>query len=131
MNPPTPDPNIAWQVILTIGVLVAIGANIFTAARAQKREVSFSFEPASKEEFKRHMAANAQEHRDLFAKIGGVDRGSGQKISSEIQAMHVRVNAIEKSVGGLETSTELQNQQLTQMQADIKRILETMPRRSA
>jgi hypothetical protein len=53
-NPPNPDPYIAWQVVLTLGVIVAIVTNIWTAVRgnkAQKREVSFQFTPASKEEF--------------------------------------------------------------------------------
>lgn len=115
---PNPDPVTAWQVILTLGVLFAIGANVVVILRQsqiQKREVRFNIEPASKEAFDRHVEFNAGEHRDIFSKIGGVDRGSSQKISNEVTAVHNRVNSLEKSVGGLETSAHLTHQRLASM----------------
>lgn len=68
MNTPAPDPYIAWQVVLTIGVVVAILANIYTAARsgrAQKREITFSETPASKREFDVHVG----ETRENFIQV--------------------------------------------------------------
>lgn len=58
LNTPTPDSYIAWQVVLTIGVLFSIGVNVLQVVRsnrAQKRQVSFQFEPASKEAFDEHV----------------------------------------------------------------------------
>lgn len=85
MNTPTPDPATAWQVILTLGVLVAIGANMITMFRVnrkQQREVSFSFEPASKKEFDQFTSvtnANFVQVRDEMK----ADRADNQKHSSE------------------------------------------------
>lgn len=85
MNTPNPDPATAWQVILTLGVLVAIGANMITMFRVnrkQQREVSFSFEPASKKEFDQFtITANANfvQIRDEMKQ----DRADNQKHASE------------------------------------------------
>lgn len=124
---PNPEPSIAWNVVLTIGVLVAICGNIVVLLRgnrAQKREVNFAFEPASKAAFDKHVLDNAQEHRDIFSKIGGVDRGQSQKLSHEITAIHNRVNGLEKSIGGLEASAELTNQRLAQIDSKVDRLIE-------
>jgi hypothetical protein len=80
---PAPDPRFVWELILVLGSLASIGANIATALsvrRTQRREVSFQFTPASKEEFERHVASNKQEHENLFSKIGGVERGSTARL---------------------------------------------------
>lgn len=127
---PAPDPITAWQVILTLGVLFAIGSNVVVMLRQgqiQKREVRFGVEPASKEAFDQHVAHNGQEHRDMFAKISGVDRGGSAKVSQEITMVHNRVNALEKSVGGLETASEMTNQQLARVEAKIDRLIERRP----
>lgn len=85
MNTPNPEPYIAWQVVLTIGVLVAIVTNVFTAARsnrAQKREVNFTFEPASKKEFDQFTVttnANFVQVRDEMK----LDRADNQRHASE------------------------------------------------
>ena len=78
----------------------------------------------SKNDFRDHVRQDQETHDQLFAKIGGMTRGADSKISSEITAVHVRVNAIEKSIGGLEMATNLQNQQLAGMDAKITRLLE-------
>lgn len=85
MNPPNPDPNIAWQVILTIGVLVAIGVNLLTAFRtnrAQKREVSFEFTPASKEEFDNHVTETRANFSAVRAELAA-DRQANQVHASQ------------------------------------------------
>lgn len=85
MNTPNPDPSTAWQVILTIGVLVAIISNFLTLVRtnrAQKREVSFGFEPASKKEFDQFTLttnANFVQVREEMK----LDRSDNQKHASE------------------------------------------------
>lgn len=78
----------------------------------------------TKEEFKDHVDFNNVTHRDLFSKIGGVERGRDAKISTEIGAVHNRVNAIEKAVGGLEVATNLQNNQLARIDAKLDRLAE-------
>lgn len=79
---------------------------------------------AAKEAFEQHVKDDKREHENLFSKIGGVDRGNGEKMSREVGAIHSRINGIEKSLGGLEKAAELQNQQMASLDAKITRILE-------
>jgi hypothetical protein len=130
----TPNANTVWLVILAIS---ALGGNLATIGLWQssrrKQETQISPQPflvamekefTTRREFETHVAANSQDHRDMFSKIGGVDRGATSKISSEVSGIHTRINSIEKSVGGLETATELQNQRLAQMDTKLDRIIE-------
>jgi DNA-binding MarR family transcriptional regulator len=131
-----PDPShwssIGWILLGAAALATALNqVDGFIKRRTgmeDRRTVSFAAEPASKEEFDRHVDHNSAEHRDIFAKLGGVDRGLSSKMSAEVQAVHVRVNAVEKAIGGLEATTALQNQTLAAISADIKKILSSMPR---
>ena len=85
-----PDPHSFSQFWIIIAFIAAVGANLVTIVvlvsnRKQKREVSFGFEPASKTEFEKHADWNRREHENLFAKIGGVERGANQRCD-----MHTR-----------------------------------------
>lgn len=70
---------------------------------------------AARDVFERHCEENKREHENIFSRIGGVDRDSGAKITSEVTAIHARINLLDKSNGRLEATTELQNQQLKSM----------------
>jgi hypothetical protein len=67
---------------------------------------------ASKEDFLAHVDQNLQTHRDLFAKIGGVERGARQHLEEKLDAMqrsseegreklHDRINAVLEAVSEL------------------------------
>ena len=78
----------------------------------------------SKDDFRDSQRHNDEVHEQIFSKLNGIGRGSDNKISAEITAVHSRVNAIEKSIGGLEASNAMQNQQLARMDAKIDRLIE-------
>jgi len=127
-----PDPShwstMGWLLVSLGGLAAALnqGWAVMERITGQKnrRTVNFEFEATSKEDCKRHMDANAQEHRDLFSKIGGVERGAHRKISEEMAMVHGRVNALEKAVGGLETSSAMTHQRLVQIDGKIDRLIE-------
>ena len=69
---PAPDGNSFLNWWLALGLVVSVLGNIATPiiilvinARKQKREVSFTFEPASKQEFDKHV----QDTKDGFDRI--------------------------------------------------------------
>lgn len=130
MNPPAaPEANHLlqfWLILsLTFSTLVSAATFIVMLAnRKQKREVNFAVELASKAEFDRHVEKNEREHENIFTKLGGMDRGQSSKLSVEITAVHNRVNGLEKSIGGLETSAELTNQRLAQIDTKVDRLIE-------
>lgn len=119
-----PEPTTAWNVILTIGVLLSLAVNAVAVFRGNRREVEILPGVVAKEEFNRHVESNANDHRDIFSKLGGVDRGAAKKISDESLVLHNRINSLDKAVGGLETAAEMTNQRLVQIDAKIDRLIE-------
>ncbi len=65
----------------------------------------------------------SERQRTLFQEI----KSTGERLEGKLDSKHsensVRLNALEKSIGGLETATELQNQQLAQMDVKITQLL--------
>ena len=67
---------------------------------------------ASQDDFHAHVGQDLQTHRDLFAKIGGVERGARQHLEEKLDAMqrsseegreklHNRINAVLEAVSEL------------------------------
>jgi len=103
---------ITWQVILVITTIGANLAIILSSRRKQKREISYEFDPASKEELEKHIQADAREHEKLFSKIGGVERGMNERVEKRLtdlqksaedgrEKLHQRINRISVGVARL------------------------------
>ena len=74
-----------YDFFLVLALFASIGGNLalIYATRAKaKREVTFGFIPAAKEEFDKHVAHDAKEHDQLWAKIGGLDRNATAKLDA-------------------------------------------------
>ncbi len=105
---------------------------------------------AAKEEFQKHVAENREAHEKFDQELKA-DRANGQthisqrqktlfdqlertaaSLDNKLEAKHLentnRLNRMEKSIGGLETATTMQNQQLSGITATVNRILERLPR---
>jgi hypothetical protein len=117
-----------FQIASTIAVLITINSK-------QKREVSFAGEPVDRKDFDKHVAENALAHSQLFAKIGGAERGLESRLAArmdkfEIDAkesgrlMHQDISAIGNTVAALKKEAELANQRSLQMDAKIDRLIE-------
>jgi hypothetical protein len=115
-----------WCIVSSLTAMLASLSQIISLFlnRRERREVSFAFDPAGKEEFEKHLARNEQEHRDIFARIGGVERGAiarADTVKREIEArldhkfdefarehnesrtkLHERINQILQGVARLE-----------------------------
>lgn len=90
-----PEPKSFLELWIAVGFVASILGNVFQMVRGsqrQKREVSFSFTPASKEEFDKHALEDAQVHRELMAEIGRVDRGVVSRLA-ELPEMERRIDA--------------------------------------
>lgn len=107
----TPKPESFLELWITLGFMASIAANIFTVVRVsktQKREITFSFDPASKEDFDRHVVENKREHEQLFSRINAVDRAItarqielDAKNEQRVTALHNRVNEVLEAVSEL------------------------------
>jgi hypothetical protein len=116
------------QIASTIAILITINSK-------QRREVTFAGEPVEQKDFDKHLAENAAIHNQLFAKIGGVERGLESRLAARMdkfeteteqsrRLMHQDISAIGNDVAALKKETELANQRSLQMDAKIDRLIE-------
>src|SRR5215831_1472809 len=126
-------------VIAATAVLQALGAALsiarFFINRAEKRQVSISPEVVLRPDFDAHVAENRHEHENLFAKLGGMERGLNAHLNSELKslrderredsrALHQELNDVARKVSGLEAANTLQNQRLAEINAKLDRVIE-------
>jgi|HubBroStandDraft_1064217.scaffolds.fasta_scaffold525321_2 hypothetical protein len=116
------------QIASTIAILITINSK-------QKREVTFAWEPVDRKEFDKHVAEDAAVHNQLFAKIGGAERGLESRLAARMDRfeteskesrllMHQDISAIGNDVAALKKEAELANQRSLQMDAKIDRLIE-------
>ncbi|HEY3860830.1 MAG TPA: hypothetical protein VGO59_02995 [Verrucomicrobiae bacterium] len=116
------------QIASTLAILITINSK-------QKREVSFAGEPVDRKDFDKHAGENAAIHNQLFAKIGGAERGLESRLASRMdkfegeyeqsrRLMHQHISAIGNDVAALKKEAELANQRALQMDAKIDRLIE-------
>jgi hypothetical protein len=116
------------QLAATITVLVTINSK-------QRREVSFAGEPVDRKEFDKHVAEDEAVHSQLFAKIGGAERGIESRVMTRLdkaeldsrelrRLVHQEITAIGNDVAALKKEAELANQHACQMDSKIDRLIE-------
>jgi len=116
------------QIASTIAILVTINSK-------QKREITFAGEPLDRKDFDKHVAENAVVHHQLFAKIGGAERGLESRLAARMDKfeteskesrllMHQDISAIGNDVAALKKEAELANQRSCQMDSKIDRLIE-------
>jgi hypothetical protein len=106
---------------MIVALFASIAGNVAMALsirRTQKREVSFGFAPASKEDFDKHIEWNRLEHVELFNRLNSMTNDCSGRMASlnrELQgdfkkstdAIHERVNQVLKAVSRLEGKIDL------------------------
>jgi len=116
------------QIGSTIAVLITINSK-------QKREVTFPGEPVDRKDFDKQMAENAAIHSQLFARIGGAERGLEFRLAARmdrfeteskesLRLMREYISAIGNDVAALKKEASLTNQRSVQMDAKIDRLIE-------
>jgi hypothetical protein len=104
---------ITWGFVLVLTTIAANVVLIITTRRTQKREVSFGFEPASKEEFDEHKKHTSRIHDILFDEIRKVNVSTAKDVRD-----------LGERVAGVETQMELMNQRTVQIDTKLDRLIE-------
>lgn len=127
INTPNPDANIAWNVVLTIGVIVAIVAQfvmIMKSNRAQKREVEFTFVPASKTEFDQFAATTNSNFVQVRSEMKQDRENNQVHASARSQTLFQKVEDVRQE---LDTKIEDTRRELTQKIDDVPdRVITTL-----
>lgn len=90
---------------------------------------------ATKDELRALTENNDGVHKDIFHRMGGMERGITQRIDDKLKiahderrqdmhTLHSEINDVGRKVAGLEKETELQNQRMASMDAKLDRLIE-------
>lgn len=90
----------------------------------QPFEVKAAADYVHKTDFERHIASNTAEHQNLFAKLGGIDRGLRETLKKDTDALHEKINTVTNQNAGQTAKLDLVNQRQVQMDGKIDRLLE-------
>jgi hypothetical protein len=119
MEPITDPKNIA-AVLVSLGaicwitnqILKLVGSLRGTKEETPRREISFAGQPVDLKDFDKLAAENTSIHNQLFAKMGGVERGTNAALmkyeegaTASRQAMHREIAALGERIKGVETDT--------------------------
>lgn len=88
-------------------------------------------------EFDRHVEADSQEHKDIFRKLGGVERGVEERLTRRLEQMaqqdkesrrnmHEEIGQLQKDVSALKATSEITNQTLAILGTKFDRLLERL-----
>lgn len=106
-----------------------------TMKSPQKREVTFAADLVDKKEFEKALNENKEVHNQLFAKLGGTQRGVEDRIQKYEAAadlsrarMHEEIGDIGREVSTIAANTETNTQRLAQMDGKIDRLGERLAR---
>jgi hypothetical protein len=126
----------AWlYAAVTVAQLAATITVLITINSKQRREVSFAGEPVDRKEFDKHVAEDSAIHSQLFARIGGAERGIESRVMTRMdktetdsrefrRVVHEEITAIGNDVAALKKEAELANQRACQMDSKIDRLIE-------
>lgn len=144
-----PTPSIAWQVVLTLGVLIAIAVNIMTLVR--KNTTAITPDPLRIEKLDKLATREfvANQHNEIDRRLNGHDADIARltedmkddRKQNEIHAssrsanLHGKIEAVRtdltkqlgevaQSVAALESATTMQNQQLARVESNLMRLVE-------
>jgi hypothetical protein len=127
------------QIIsITVSMICVIICTVLawiTLNKTTKTEVSFSGTPTDEKDFDKHVEEDTKAHEQLFAKIGGVERGVEQRMTarldkSEAEAiesrrlMHAELATVSKEVAGLKSALEGNTALCVRLDGKIDRLME-------
>ncbi|MDR3459563.1 MAG: hypothetical protein P4N60_19205 [Verrucomicrobiae bacterium] len=123
--------NINWTLICTIIMAIATFGMWLDSRKSRTTnitpnplEVKEAASFVHRQEFEKHVEVNSQTHRDIFSKIGGVERGANSSIESKVETVRKDLVHVSNQVSALESKTDAQNQQLARMDAKLDRLTE-------
>lgn len=110
------------QVVLSIALIASVSVNIaqlFRGGRAQKREVSFADQFASKELFDKHERENKREHEFLHKRISDGDHELQAELKKDFNCVREELSECRSELAAAAQANLMQNQALIRIEAKI------------
>ena len=118
----------SWMIVITAIMAVTSVVGTFwkkTEVQVQQPlDVTIVETLVSKADFNTFTQHNDQTHKELYSKIGGVERGANSSIDQKVEIVRKDVIEVGKQVAALKGQNEMQTQQLARMDAKLDRLAE-------
>ncbi len=122
-------------IVSTVCVVICTVLAWITLTKTTKTEVTFTGTPTDKKDFDKHVAENKQAHEQLFAKIGGAERGLEQRTATRLEKfeaeaitsrrlMHADLGKVSADVSGLKSALEGNTALCARLDNKIDRLIE-------
>ena len=134
---PVPSPQAVSQIwivissglgVLACGVAIVTSIIMVSTNKKQRREVTFGLEPASKADFEKHLAENKRDFDLLHTKVGSSERETRRQADEKVTRLSDDITKVSLQVAGIAATNEVQSQQLSVINSDIKKILVALPK---
>jgi len=122
-------------IVSMICVIICTVLAWITLNKTTKTEVSFTGTPTDKKEFDKHVAENKQAHEQLFAKIGGAERGLEQRMTARLEKceseaiassrlVHAEFSKVGTDVAALKSALEANIALCVRLDSKMDRLME-------
>lgn len=103
------------------------GAKEETTIGPQPLTVRADSEWVPKQAFEAHVADVRRTHEQLFAKLGGVERGLREELKSDVAALHEKINDAVVAIARVETENRSQGQILARIYDEVRGLMARKP----
>lgn len=138
-------PNYFWLIALTVfvicavafayGLLILIKLAKEIRGGGDKREVTITDDCICKSDFEKFADKNDEVHGQIFAKLGGVERGVEERLTRRLESialadkesrlqMHMEMTALTKQVAAQGANLETTNLCVVRMDGKLDRLIE-------
>lgn len=112
------------MALLFLGQLVTVILSLSRSRQAQRREVSFTSEAVTKQEFAQEVQRNNKEHEQIMVKLGAAETLFQSALKADTSYIHEKINKVAIEVAALTKATEMQNHRLEHIDGKLDRIVE-------
>jgi hypothetical protein len=121
--------------VSTVCVIICTVLAWITLTKTSRTEVSFTGMPTDKKDFEKHVAENKQAHEQLFARIGGAERGLEQRMTARLEKIeaeaiasrrlvHVELGKVSSDLAGFKSALEGNMALCVRLDSKMDRIME-------
>ncbi|HTH46280.1 MAG TPA: hypothetical protein VMB21_02090 [Candidatus Limnocylindria bacterium] len=125
------DGDLMYRILTLAGLVLGVFLQIRILSKSDKPQeispnplrVRADEEAATKAELQRHIAEAKKDHENIFAKIGGMERGLRAETDLKVGELRGKMDRTATDESSVMKEAEMHTQQLATLDSDIKQLL--------
>ncbi len=129
------ESDLLWKGIIVCTAVLGLVLQVIQLSSRNKSQrrliepsplvVSPAAEHPSRKEFEAHVENTRKTTDDIFARLGGMERGMRREFGDQTEGLRQKVDHIASDMAAVKTEAEIHTRQLEAVQADIKQLIAT------